>query len=238
MVVIIWMLILFTGCARMECFRMRTDFAPLTAKPGTDVLLTTKEIDRPYREIGVIFVKGRHARYEKIVEKLRSEAKELEADAVIKIENYVYAVRQYTQAALRDTTGTMELDQVLTERDRIAEDIREIVDKETNEWGIDIKAIKIQELELPAEMKRAFAMQAEAEREKRAIIIKAEGEMIAAAKFAAAAKEMATAPGSLQLRTLQTIRDIAQDPSEKIIIFMPNDLTDVASKVIRRASKK
>ena len=79
--VIIWMLILFTGCARMM-----TDFAPLTAEPGTDVLLTTQDIDRPYREIGVIFVKGRHARYEKIVEKLRSEAKELEADAVIKIE--------------------------------------------------------------------------------------------------------------------------------------------------------
>ncbi len=84
--VIIWMLILFAGCASMECFRMRTDFAPLTAEPGTDVLLTTKDIDRPYREIGVIFVKGHHARYEKIVEKLRSEAKELEADAVIKIE--------------------------------------------------------------------------------------------------------------------------------------------------------
>ncbi|MBK5114259.1 MAG: slipin family protein, partial [Candidatus Heimdallarchaeota archaeon] len=91
-------------------------------------------------------------------------------DAIIKIENYVYAVRQYTQAALRDTIGTMELDQVLTERDNIALDIREIVDKETNEWGIDIKGIKIQEIELPAEMKRAFAMQAEAEREKRAII--------------------------------------------------------------------
>jgi hypothetical protein len=81
--VIIWVLILFTGCVR---FRMKTDFAPLTAEPGTDVLLTTKDIDRPYREIGVIFVKGHHARYEKIVEKLRYEAKELEADAVIKIE--------------------------------------------------------------------------------------------------------------------------------------------------------
>jgi len=159
-------------------------------------------------------------------------------DAIIKIENFVYAVRQYTQAALRDTIGTMELDQVLTERDKIAEDIREIVDKETNEWGIDIKGIKIQELELPAEMKRAFAMQAEAEREKRAIIIKAEGESIAARKFADAAKEMAKEPGALQLRTLQTIRDIAQDPSEKIVIFMPNDLTDAASQIVKRTSKK
>ncbi|NHJ47677.1 MAG: slipin family protein [Asgard group archaeon] len=158
-------------------------------------------------------------------------------DAVIKIENYIYAVRQYTQAALRDTIGTMELDQVLTERDSIAQDIREIVDKETNEWGVDIKAIKIQEIELPAEMKRAFAMQAEAEREKRAIIIKAEGEQIAAKKFAEAAKEMSSAPGAIQLRTLQTIRDIAQDPSEKIVIFMPTELSDVASQVIKRTKK-
>lgn len=158
-------------------------------------------------------------------------------DAIIKIENYVYAVRQYTQAALRDTIGTMELDQVLTERDRIALDIREIVDKETNEWGIDIKGIKIQEIELPAEMKRAFAMQAEAEREKRAIIIKAEGEKMAAKQFASAAEVMAKVPGALQLRTLQTIRDIAQDPSEKIVIFMPSEFSGIASEVIKRTKK-
>ncbi|MBY9008327.1 MAG: SPFH domain-containing protein, partial [Candidatus Lokiarchaeota archaeon] len=82
------------------------------------------------------------------------------SDAIIKIENYAYAVRQYTQAALRDVVGNMELDSVLTERDKIASDIRAIVDQETNEWGIDIKSIKIQEIELPAEMKRAMAKQA------------------------------------------------------------------------------
>ncbi|MHA1738877.1 MAG: slipin family protein [Candidatus Heimdallarchaeota archaeon] len=158
-------------------------------------------------------------------------------DAVIKIENYVYAVRQYTQAALRDTIGTMELDEVLTERDQIAIDIREIVDKETNEWGIDIKGIKIQEIELPAEMKRAFAMQAEAEREKRAIIIKSEGEKIAAQKLTDAAKIMASEPGAIQLRTLQTIRDIAQDPSEKIVIFMPSDIADVATSIVKKGKK-
>ncbi len=158
-------------------------------------------------------------------------------DAVIKIENFTYAVRQYTQAALRDTIGTMELDQVLSERDSIAQDIREIVDKETNEWGIDIKGIKIQEIELPAEMKRAFAMQAEAEREKRAIIIKSEGERIAASKFADAAKEMGKAAGALHLRTLQTIRDIAQDPSEKIVIFMSTELYEIASEVIKKTKK-
>ncbi len=159
-------------------------------------------------------------------------------DAVIKIENYVYAVGQYTQAALRDTIGTMELDQVLSEREQIALEIREIVDKETSDWGIDVQSIKIQEIELPAEMKRAFAMQAEAEREKRAIIIKSEGEQIAAKKFADAASELGRVPGGLQLRTLQTIRDIAQDPSEKIVIFMPNDVTSVASEIIKRSDKK
>ncbi|MHA1672079.1 MAG: slipin family protein [Promethearchaeota archaeon] len=144
-------------------------------------------------------------------------------DAIIKIENYVYAVRQYTQAALRDVMGTMKLDDILQKRDKIALEIKEIVDKETSEWGIDIRGIKIQEMELPAEMKRAFAKQAEAEREKRAAIIKADGEFLAAKQLAEAARVMAATPGALQLRALQTIRDIAQDPSEKIVIFMPSD---------------
>ncbi|MCG3216895.1 MAG: slipin family protein [Candidatus Heimdallarchaeota archaeon] len=152
-------------------------------------------------------------------------------DAVIKIENYVYAVRQYTQAALRDTMGTMELDQVLSERDKIANEIQTIVDKETSEWGIDIKGIKIQEIELPSEMKRAFAKQAEAERAKRAVIIQSDGERIAAQNLADAAEMLSTQRGALQLRTLQTIRDIAQDPSEKIVIFMPDELTDIVKKV-------
>nr|QEE17401.1 FtsH protease regulator HflK [Candidatus Prometheoarchaeum syntrophicum] len=148
-------------------------------------------------------------------------------DAVIKIENYVYAVRQYTQAALRDTFGTMELDEVLGERDKIAQDIRKIVDAETSDWGIDIKGIKIQEMELPAEMKRAFAKQAEAERDKRAAIIKAEGEYLAAKRLTEAAALMSAEPAAIQLRTLQTIRDISKDPSEKVVIFMPSGLSKV-----------
>ncbi len=155
-------------------------------------------------------------------------------DAVIKIENYIYAVRQYTQAALRDAMGTLELDQVLTERDQIAIDIQKSVDRETNEWGIDIKAIKIQEIELPAEMKRAFAKQAEAERGKRAAIIQSEGELKASSNLAEAAKKLSTERGALQLRTLQTIRDIAQDPSEKIVIFMPNEITDIVEKITKK----
>ena len=154
-------------------------------------------------------------------------------DAVIKIKNYTYAVRQYTQAALRDVVGNMELDQVLTEREKIAGDIRALVDTETNEWGIDIRSIKIQEIELPAEMKRAMAKQAEAEREKRAAIIASEGELGAAGNLAEAARRMVSEPGALQLRTLQTIRDISQDPSEKIVIFMPSGIDQLLKKIIK-----
>ncbi len=151
-------------------------------------------------------------------------------DAIIKIENFAYAVRQYTQAALRDVMGNMELDSVLTDREKVATDIRSIVDQATSDWGIDIKSINIQEIELPAEMKRAMAKQAEAEREKRAVIIASEGELGAADNLVKAANMMASDPGALQLRTLQTIRDISQDPSEKIVIFMPSGISELLKK--------
>jgi regulator of protease activity HflC (stomatin/prohibitin superfamily) len=156
------------------------------------------------------------------------------ADAINKIENYAYAVRQYTQAALRDVVGNMELDSVLTEREKVAADIKEIVDSETDAWGIDISAIKIQEIELPAEMKRAMAKQAEAERDKRAQIIQSEGEVKAAENLRQAADLLASSQGALQLRTLQTIRDISSDPSEKIIIFLNDALnSDVVKKIMK-----
>jgi len=143
---------------------------------------------------------------------------------IIKIEDYVFAIRQYTQAALRDVIGNNEMDSVLTERLQIAEAIKEIVDNETSDWGVDIISIKIQELELPAEMKRAMARQAEAERERRATIIASQGELAAAENLRDAAETLAATPGALHLRTLQTIRDIASDPSEKLVLFLPSDL--------------
>lgn len=145
-------------------------------------------------------------------------------DVIIKIEDHVFAVRQYTQAALRDVIGNSELDFVLTERENIAQDIKEIVDAETSGWGIDVEAIKIQEIELPAEMKRAIAKQAEAERERRAMIINSEGELSASENLRRAADNLSGSDGALHLRTLQTIRDIAADPSEKIVLFIPSDL--------------
>jgi regulator of protease activity HflC (stomatin/prohibitin superfamily) len=153
-------------------------------------------------------------------------------DAIIKIEDYMFAVRQYTQAALRDVIGNSEMDSVLTEREQIAESIKEIVDAETSGWGVDVESIKIQEVELPAEMKRAMAKQAEAERERRAVIIASQGELSASENLRKAAENLAKSKGALHLRTLQTIRDIAADPSEKIVLFVPSDLGRTLGSIV------
>jgi regulator of protease activity HflC (stomatin/prohibitin superfamily) len=153
------------------------------------------------------------------------------ADAIIKIEDYAFAIRQYTQAALRDVIGNSEMDFVLTERESIAQDIKEIVDSETDGWGIDVESIKIQEVELPAEMKRAMAQQAEAERERRAVVINSLGELEASKNLQEAARTLSETPGAMHLRTLQTIRAIAADPSEKIVLFVPSNIEDVAKQL-------
>ena len=141
--------------------------------------------------------------------------------AVLKIENYVYAVSQYGQTALRDVMGNKDLDSILTERAEIADEIKQLVDKETDEWGIDITAIKVQDIELPLDMKRAMARQAEAEREKRATIIKSAGEVIASKNLREAAETLSKAPGALHLRTLETLADISSDQSNTIIVPLP-----------------
>ncbi|RLD05459.1 MAG: slipin family protein [Chloroflexota bacterium] len=155
------------------------------------------------------------------------------AAAIIKIEDYIFAIRQYTQAALRDVIGNSEMDAVLTEREQIAESIKEIVDAETDGWGIDVESIKIQEVELPAEMKRAMAQQAEAERERRAVIITSQGELEASINLQKAAQNLAESEGAMHLRTLQTIRAIAADPSEKIVLFLPSDLGGLAKSLTK-----
>ncbi|MCJ7715900.1 MAG: slipin family protein [Anaerolineales bacterium] len=154
------------------------------------------------------------------------------ADAIIKIEDYAFAIRQYTQAALRDVIGNSEMDIVLTERESIAESIKEIVDSETEGWGIDVESIKIQEVELPAEMKRAMAQQAEAERERRAVVINSLGELEASKNLQEAARNLSINQGAMHLRTLQTIRAIAADPSEKIVLFIPSNLEGMAKSLL------
>jgi regulator of protease activity HflC (stomatin/prohibitin superfamily) len=153
-------------------------------------------------------------------------------DVIIKIEDHIFAVKQYTQAALRDVIGNSEMDFVLTEREQIAESIKKIVDAETIGWGVDVESIKIQEVELPAEMKRAMAKQAEAERERRAMIIASQGELSASENLREAAENLSRSSGALHLRTLQTIRDIAADPSEKIIMLLPSEMGKLANLLI------
>ncbi|MBI4101697.1 MAG: slipin family protein [Candidatus Nealsonbacteria bacterium] len=147
-------------------------------------------------------------------------------DAILKVENYPYAVSQYALAALRDVIGGGELDILLTERERIAADIKKMVDVETAAWGIDVTAIKIQDIELPASMKRAMAAQAETERERRAIIIKAEGEVKAAENLQKAAEILGAVPGGLSLRTLETIDNLQADPSKTVIFALPVEILE------------
>ena len=149
------------------------------------------------------------------------------AKALLETTNYVYATTNFAQAALRDITGNFELDELLSKRDEISAQIKEIVDKETDKWGIDIENVKLQNIELPADMKRAMAKQAEAERERRAAIIVADGEKASAQAVSEAANLLAKTPGGLQIRTLQTLEKISSDPSQKTVIVLPNDMKEV-----------
>lgn len=152
------------------------------------------------------------------------------AKALLETTNYVYATTNFAQAALRDITGNFELDELLSKRDEISAQIKEIVDKETDKWGIDIENVKLQNIELPADMKRAMAKQAEAERERRAAIIVADGEKSAAQAVSEAASLLAGTPGGIQIRTLQTLEKISSDPSQKTVIVLPNELQEALKK--------
>ncbi len=145
------------------------------------------------------------------------------AKALLETTNYVYATTNFAQAALRDVTGGFELDELLSKRDEISARLKEIVDKETDKWGIDIENVKLQNIELPGDMKRAMAKQAEAERERRAAIITAEGEKASAQAVADAATLLAKTPGAMQIRTLQTLEKISQEPSQNTVLVLPSD---------------
>ena len=141
--------------------------------------------------------------------------------AILNIKDYTLAVSQYAQAALRDVIGGIELDSLLSEREKTAEEIQKIVIKATEPWGIFVTDIKIQDIELPADMKRVMAKQAESERERRAVIIKAEGEYAASERLAQAAGVLSNTPGGISMRTLQTIEKINPDPSKTVIFALP-----------------
>lgn len=148
------------------------------------------------------------------------------AKAVLETTNYVYATSQFAQSALRDVTGNVELDDLLSKREEISEEIKKIVDAETDKWGIDVENVKVQNIELPQDLKRAMAKQAEAERDRRANIINADGEKLAAQNLADAAAIFAKVPGALNLRTLSTLERISTEPSQKTTFLFPVELID------------
>lgn len=154
--------------------------------------------------------------------------------AVLETTNFVYATSQFAQAALRDVAGNADLDELLSQREKISQQIKEIVDAQTDQWGIDVENVKVQNIELPADMKRAMAKQAEAERERRAVIITAEGEKAAAQAVADAAAMLTKIPGGINIRTLQTLEKIAVEPSQKTLFVLPADLTDTIARVIKK----
>jgi regulator of protease activity HflC (stomatin/prohibitin superfamily) len=148
------------------------------------------------------------------------------AKAVLETTDYVYATSQFAQAALRDITGNFELDDLLSKREEVSLRIKEIVDAETDKWGIDVENVKVQNIELPNDMKRAMAKQAEAERERRANIIGADGEKAAAETLAEAAAILGSVPAAINLRTLNTLERISTEPSQKTMFLFPIELID------------
>jgi len=140
---------------------------------------------------------------------------------IIEVEDFRYAISQYAQTTMRNIVGEVTLDELLSSRDKIAERIREIVDKETDEWGLKVNNVELKDVSLPPEMERTIGKQAEAEREKRAVIINSEGELAASENISKAAKQLSATPGALHLRTLQSINDMSSDQSNTVVYMVP-----------------
>lgn len=154
--------------------------------------------------------------------------------AVLETTNYVYATSQFAQAALRDVSGNVNLDDLLAKRDEISQQIKSIVDAETDKWGIDVENVKVQNIELPTDMKRAMAKEAEAERERRAVVISADGEKQAAQAVADAAKMLSQTPGGINIRTLQTLEKISVESSQKTLVVLPSELTNFKDFLVKK----
>jgi len=146
------------------------------------------------------------------------------AKAFLEVENFWFATSQLAQTTMRNVVGEMELDELLANREAAAEKIKDIVDKATDPWGIKVESVELKDIILPDDMQRVIARQAEAEREKRAVIIKASGEYQAAENIAKAAELLSKSPGALHLRTLSSINDLSSDQSNTVIFAMPLEI--------------
>lgn len=154
-------------------------------------------------------------------------------DAILKVRDFEFAISQYAQTALRDVIGGVELDTLLTERQKIADGIKDIVDKEISVWGVDVTAIKIQDIELPENMKKSMAKQAESERERRGVIIKSEGELTASENLKKAMENLSNS-GAISLRTLQTVEDASDNPGSTVIFALPVEILEGFKALIKR----
>lgn len=153
------------------------------------------------------------------------------AKAVLEVENFYFAVSQLAQTTMRNIVGSAELDEVLAEREKLSQRIRDIIDAETDSWGIKVENVELKDFFLPDEMERTIAKQAEAERERRAVIIKAEGEVAAAENMAKAADILSGSNGALHLRSLQTLNDLSSDQSNTVIFAVPLEVLRAFEKL-------
>jgi len=144
--------------------------------------------------------------------------------AILEVENYEYAMGQLAQTTMRNAIGEATLDELLSNREEVSKKIKNQVDTATDPWGISVRGVELKDIKLPADMKRTISKQAEAERERRAVIIKAEGEVQSAENMAKAAGMLAASPGALHLRTLQSINDLSSDQSNTVIFAMPLEI--------------
>ena len=193
--------------------------------------IRTKAVDVPEQETITkdnVSVKINAVIYYKIFDATKS---------VLAVENYYYAVEQLAQTTMRNIVGSVTLDELLAEREKISEEICKIIDAATDPWGVKVENVELKDVSLPEDMKRVIARAAEAEREKIAVITKAEGEVEASNNLAKAAEVMSKTPGAMHLRTLSTINDISSDQSNTIVFALPIEVLE-AIKGISEKTKK
>ena len=168
--------------------------------------------------------------------------------AILEVENFYYAVSQLAQTTMRNVVGSVSLDELLTEREKLSEAICKVIDEATDPWGVKVENVELKDVSLPEDMKRVIAKVAEAEREKLAVITKAQGEVEASKNLAEAARNMSSTPGALHLRTLSTINDVSSDQSNTLVFCIPleimnafqagNGATEFAKKVVEHNNNK
>ncbi len=154
--------------------------------------------------------------------------------AILEVENFWYAVSQLAQTTMRNVVGELELDELLANREAAAEKIRNIIDRASDPWGIKVESVELKDVILADDMQRVIAKQAEAEREKRSVIIKSTGEVIAAENIAKAAQMLSAAPGALHLRTLSTISDLSSDQSNTVIFAVPLEVLRAFERIAEK----